>query len=136
MLEFFTPKRRTWLYEVNPAVKFVLLFSLLLLILFSRNFSFVMHQVILYAVLLYGFSGYAWRKLIIISAPVAVAFVSSFTTMLLFGRGEIVWWSWGLIKISEESFYNGLLLGMKTLCFGFAGMMFLLTSQPIRSFMR
>lgn len=134
MLEFFTPRRRTWLYTINPAVKFVLLFILLLFTLFSRNFTFILHQAILFSILLYAFSGYSARKLLLLTAPVAVAFASSFITMLLFGKGVNVWWTWGIIKISEESFYNGLLLGLKTLCFGLVGIVFILTSQPILLF--
>src|SRR5690606_25002267 len=63
-----------------------------------------------------------------------LSFISSFLTMMLFGKGDTVWWSWGLIKISEESFRYGLLLGFKTLSFGFLSLMFLLTSRPILLF--
>lgn len=134
MLEWFTPVRETWLYRVNPALKFVIIFALLLVALFNRNLGFTLNLAIVYAVLLYGFSGYAPRKLMLLSIPFVITFISSFTSMLLFGKGINVWWSWGLIKISEESFLNGLLLGMKTLCFGFLGLVFLLTSRPILLF--
>jgi energy-coupling factor transport system permease protein len=50
--------------------------------------------------------------------------------MMMFGKGVNIWWSWGLIKISEESFYYGLFLGLKTLCFGLLGLVFMLTSKP------
>src|SRR5690625_5784550 len=54
--------------------------------------------------------------------------------MSMFGKGINVWWSWGFIKISEESFYYCLLLGFKTACFGFLSLTFLLTSRPILLF--
>src|SRR5690625_6440144 len=54
--------------------------------------------------------------------------------MMMFGKGSNIWWSWGIIKISEESFYYGLLLGFKTACFGFLSLTLLLTSRPILLF--
>src|SRR5699024_12585175 len=47
---------------------------------------------------------------------------------------EIIWWQWGIIKISEESFYKGLLLGFKSASFGFLSLIFLLTSRPVMLF--
>lgn len=134
MQEWFTPVRETWLYRVNPALKFALFFSLLLVVLFNQNVTFTFNQMILYGILLYGFSGYSWRRLLLFSLPIILSFFSSALTMMLFGKGETVWWSWGLIKISEESFNYGLLLGYKTACFGFLGLAFVLTSRPILFF--
>ncbi|MBW8350040.1 energy-coupling factor transporter transmembrane protein EcfT [Bacillus sp. IITD106] len=134
MQEWFTPVRETWLYRVNPALKFALFFALLLVVLFNQNIAFTFNQMILYGILLYGFSGYSWRKLVLLSLPIILSFFSSALTMMLFGKGETVWWSWGLIKISEESFNYGLLLGYKTACFGFLGLAFVLTSRPILFF--
>ena len=134
MLELFTPLKETWLYRVNPAVKFALFFILFLIVFFNQNFAFALNQAILFGLLLYSFSGYSWRKLLLFSLPIALSFISSTITMILFGRGDTIWWSWGLIKISEESFYFGLLLGFKTMCFGFLSLMFLLTSRPILFF--
>ncbi|NEU30532.1 energy-coupling factor transporter transmembrane protein EcfT [bacterium LRH843] len=134
MLELFTPLRETWLYRVNPALKFAFVFVFLLIALFNQDFTFALNQMILYGVLLYSFSGYSWRKVLLFSIPIVLSFISSFLTMMLFGKGETVWWSWGLIKISEESFRYGLLLGFKTLSFGFLSLMFLLTSRPILLF--
>lgn len=134
MLDLFTPLRETWLYRVNPAVKFALFFSLFLIVFFNQNFTFALNQMILYGLLLYSFSGYSWRKLLLFSLPIVLSFVSSTITMILFGKGDHVWWAWGVIKISEESFYHGLLLGFKTACFGFISLTFLLTSRPILLF--
>nr|WP_225942129.1 energy-coupling factor transporter transmembrane component T [Sporosarcina limicola] len=133
-MELFTPHRETWLYRVNPALKFVVFFAFMLIVLFNQNFHFALNQLILYGVLVYSFSGYSWRKLLLFSVPIVISFVSSAATMMLFGKGVTIWWSWGLIKISEESFNYGLLLGFKTLSFGFISLVFLLTSRPILLF--
>ena len=122
MQEWFTPVRETWLYRVNPALKFALFFILLLVVLFNQHLTFTLNQMIIYGILLYGFSGYPLKRLLLFSLPIILSFFSSAITMILFGRGDTVWWSWGLIKISEESFHYGLLLGYKTACFGFLGL--------------
>lgn len=90
-----------------------------------------MNMMIIFGLVLYIFSGYSWRRLLLFSIPIVISLVSSTITMILFGRGEIIWWQWGIIKISEESFYQGLLLGFKAASFGFLSLIFLLTSRPI-----
>lgn len=90
-----------------------------------------MNMMIIFGLVLYIFSGYSWRRLLLFSIPIVISLVSSTVTMILFGRGEIIWWQWGIIKISEESFYQGLLLGFKAASFGFLSLIFLLTSRPI-----
>ncbi|WP_153731509.1 energy-coupling factor transporter transmembrane component T family protein [Sporosarcina obsidiansis] len=134
MLAWFTPKRETWLFEVNPALKFMVFFALLLIALFNQNLSFAVWQAVLYSVLFYGFTGYSIKKLALLSIPLAISFLSSAGTMVLFGKGSNVLWQWGLIKISEESIQHALLLGSKSLSFGFVGFTFLLTVQPVLFF--
>lgn len=134
MLEWFTPQRKTWLYRVNPAIKFATFFALFMVVFLNQNFGFLLNQMIIYGVLLYVFSGYSWRKLLLLSIPIILSFLSTGFTMMMFGKGSNIWWSWGIIKISEESFYYGLLLGFKTACFGFLSLTFLLTSRPILLF--
>ncbi|MBS4207053.1 energy-coupling factor transporter transmembrane component T [Bacillus sp. FJAT-50079] len=134
MLELFTPRRETWLFRVNPALKFAFVFVFLIIVLFNQNFQFALNQMVLYGLILYCFSGYSWRKLLLFSIPIIVSFFSSAVTMMLFGKGTSVLWSWGLIKISEESIQHGLLLGFKTASFGFLSWTFLLTSRPILLF--
>lgn len=132
--ELFTPLRETWLYRVNPAFKFVVLFCLLVGILFIQHMSFIRAVAILFTLLLVMFSGYSLRRLLLFSIPIVLSFVSSALTMTLFGKGETIWWSWGLIKISKESFSFGLLLGFKTMCFGVVSLLFLLTTRPLLFF--
>src|SRR5690625_1689522 len=131
VFKWFTPRRITWLYNVNPAVKFLVFFFLFIVVFFNKSNAFVFNQMIMAALLLYLLSGYDWRKLLLLTAPIIVTFVSSTITMILFGRGENVWWQWGIIKISEESFYKGLLLGFKATYFAFISLLLLLTSRPI-----
>ncbi|GKV67119.1 MULTISPECIES: energy-coupling factor transporter transmembrane protein EcfT [unclassified Sporosarcina] len=134
MLAWFTPERKTWLFQVNPALKFVVFFALLLITLFNQNFPFAVWQAVFYGVFFYLFSGYSIRKLALLSIPLLISFLSSALTLILFGKGDTVLWQWYLIKISEESIQHGLLLGSKSLSFGFVGFTFLLTIQPVLFF--
>ena len=40
--------------------------------------------------------------------------------MMLFGKGETIWWEW-LFRVSEESFYRGSHLGFKGIAFASEG---------------
>ena len=134
MSTWFTPNRQTWLFAVNPALKFVVFVSLLLVILFTRNVLFVSWLSLIFAILYYVYSGYPIRKLALLSIPLVLSFASSAVTIILFGKGDSILWQWGIVKISEESIHHGLLLGMKSLTFGFVGLTFLLTVQPVLFF--
>lgn len=134
MPAWFTPDRETWLFRVNPALKFMIFVLLLLITLFTRNLPFVSWLAVLFGILLYGFSGYPIRKLVLLSIPLVISFASSAFTMMLFGKGDAVLWQWGILKISEESIQHGLLLGTKSLTFGLVGFTFLLTVQPVLFF--
>lgn len=134
MLSWFTPDRETWLFRVNPAFKFTVFFVCLLITLINRDLQFAAWQAVLYGILFYLFSGYPARKLALLSIPLAISFLSTAATLTLFGRGESVLWQWGIIKISEESIRHGLLLGSKSIAFGFVGFTFLLTVQPVLFF--
>lgn len=134
MPAWFTPDRETWLFRVNPALKFMIFVLLLLITFFTRNLPFVSWLAVLFGILLYGFSGYPIRKLVLLSIPLVISFASSAFTMMLFGKGDAVIWQWGILKISEESIQHGLLLGTKSLTFGVVGFTFLLTVQPVLFF--
>ncbi|WP_442603192.1 ATP-binding cassette domain-containing protein [Paenibacillus sp. KN14-4R] len=130
----FAPDKLTWAHRVNPALKFTIFLVLLLIVLFNRNLDLAWNQMIGSFLILFLCSGYRWRRLGLFLTPFLFMFISSSSTMILFGKGEHVWWQWGLIRISEESFHSGLLIGFKTLTFGLLGMFFTLTSKPILLF--
>lgn len=134
MFEWFVPERKTWLYQVNPAFKFLLLFALMLVLFFTRQFAFVLLITCCYGGLLLVAGGYRMGKLLLLLLPFFLSFVSSSLTLILFGRGETVIWQWGLVKISEESIVSGLTLGMKSLAIGTISLVLLLTTRPVLLF--
>lgn len=92
MLDLFTPLRETWLFRVNPAVKFIVFFILFLIIFINQNFHFTLNQMIIYCLFLFIFSGYSIKKLLLFSIPIVLSMFSTTLTLILFGRGEIIWW--------------------------------------------
>jgi energy-coupling factor transport system permease protein len=98
--------------------------------LINQQLEVALYQMTVYLLLLFVWSGYRYRKVLLFILPFLLIFISSTTTMILFGKGVNVWWQWGLIKISEESFRNGLMLGFKTVSLGTLGMIFALTTRP------
>jgi ABC-type cobalt transport system, permease component CbiQ and related transporters len=128
--EWFTPQRITWLHRANPAWKGLLLFLVMLVLFFCRDLAFITVMACLYGGLLFIFSGFACRKLLLFCLPFALTFLSSSLTLALFGKGEHVLWQWGIVKISEESVRSGLIIGMKSLAIGMISLVLLLTTRP------
>lgn len=80
------------------------------------------------------FTGHPSKRLALIALPFVVIFITSATSMMLFGKGEITWFKWGLIHITEESFFRGLHLGFRGLVFAGLGVIFSLTTRPVLLF--
>jgi energy-coupling factor transport system permease protein len=51
--------------------------------------------------------------------------------MILFGKGDTTWIQLGIIHVTEESFYRGVHLGLRSLAFAFCGLIFALTTKPV-----
>jgi len=134
MNELLKPLRETWLYRVNPALKFAVVMLLLIVALVNGRYDFALYQALAYAILLVLFGGYGFRKTLLFLSPFLFIFISSASSMILFGQGERVWWSWGIFKVSEESVYSGTLIGLKTISFGLLGLLFAFTSRPVLFF--
>lgn len=134
MKRFLTPKRQTWLHRANPACKLVFMILLFLLTLFTHRLDFIFYQAILFIVLLFVLSGYELWKIALLVLPFLLMFISSSSTMILFGKGEEIWWSWGLIRISEESFFRGIHIGLKGVTFAAEGFLFVLTTSSVALF--
>ena len=134
MQNWFIPLHKTWLYHVNPSVKFVGLTIVLLILFFQKNLLFTWTMIGCYCPLLMLGSGYKWRRLLLFMIPIAVSAISSSMGLLLFGRGQTVLWKWGIIKISEESIASALMLGSKSVIIGLISLLLLLTTQPVQLF--
>ncbi len=117
--------------RVNPALKFVVLALLLLLVFFQRSMAFTWIMIGCNGLLLMLGSGFKWRRLLLFMIPIALSALSSSLGLLLFGRGQAVVWQWGIVNISEESIAAAQLLGSKALVIGIVSLLLLLTTPPV-----
>ncbi|WP_256758642.1 energy-coupling factor transporter transmembrane protein EcfT [Cohnella sp. WQ 127256] len=127
------PHRETWLHQVNPTLKIVLFSLWFLAVILIHNFN-VMLNVAIGSLLLLPWSGHPWKRLLLYATPFLLVFVSTSTGMMFFGKGETDWFRWGLVNITEESFYRGLHLGFRALSMAAVGLLFGLTTRPVRLF--
>ncbi|MFK3936446.1 energy-coupling factor transporter transmembrane component T family protein [Alkalihalobacillus sp. NPDC078783] len=126
--------QETWLTRVNPSIKCILSVFLFFYMIFIHNPSHLAYLTIALSMILYMYSGHPLRYLLLFSLPFVLVFVSSASSMIFFGRGDTIWFKWGLIQISEESFYRGIHLGFRALAFAILGMIFALTTKPVLLF--
>jgi len=127
---WFVPTKSTWLHEVNPALKFVILMTMMIFLFFSRNTEQYILLFMSFSILLWTMSGFPFRKLALLHIPIVFSAISSAVTLLLFGRGKDIVWQWGIMKISEESIASAALIGSKSVLLGIISLILLLTTSP------
>ncbi|MFD0589659.1 energy-coupling factor transporter transmembrane component T family protein [Paenibacillus sp. GCM10027627] len=127
------PHRQTWLHRVNPGVKLLLFLALFIAVLLIHQLNMLIYFTIAVLLLLL-WSGHPWRRLLLYASPFLLIFVSTSTGMMMFGTGSTTWFRYGLIHITEESFYRGLHLGFRALNMAAAGLLFGLTTRPVALF--
>lgn len=130
----FAPSYRTWMHRANPVLKLGGSILLFFLALFTHRPDFMLYQAVVFILLLFWQSGYAFWKILLVVLSFILVFVSSSSTMMLFGKGEVLWWEWGLIRITEESFYRGVHIGLKSVTLAAEGLLFVLTTPSVGLF--
>ncbi|OXM87320.1 energy-coupling factor transporter transmembrane component T family protein [Paenibacillus rigui] len=126
--------KETWLHRVNPSLKLICSIVLFFVVLLTDNINVLINLTAAQLALLLCFSGQPIRRLALMFLPFGLLFVSSSMSMMMFGKGDTVWIQWGLVRISEESFFRGLHIGLKTVNMALMGLMFALTTQPVALF--
>ncbi|CAG7647669.1 energy-coupling factor transporter transmembrane component T family protein [Paenibacillus allorhizosphaerae] len=126
--------RETWLHRVNPSFKLVLCVAMFVLVLLTDNINVLANATWMYVALVAAASGQPMRRLLLLSAPFALMFVSSATSMIFFGKGDTTWYRLGVVHITEESFYRGIHIGLKTVDMALIGMLFGFTTSPVAMF--
>ncbi|GGO02903.1 energy-coupling factor transporter transmembrane component T family protein [Saccharibacillus kuerlensis] len=129
MKKFFEPSRTTLLHRANPALKLLLFVLLFVLTLFVHRIDMSFYLACTFLLLLFVGSGYPVWKTALMAAGFTLALASASLTMILFGKGSEIWWAFGPISISKESFYRGLHLGFRSIAFGSQGLLFVLTTS-------
>ncbi|RLQ93221.1 energy-coupling factor transporter transmembrane component T family protein [Falsibacillus albus] len=123
--------KETWLHKVNPSVKLIWLVALFIAVLFIQNPSFLLNFTFMLTVLLFCFSGHPAKRIWWITFPFLLISFSTATSMIFFGKGEELWFHWGLISITKESFYRGFHIGLRAFTFSVLGLLFSLTTRPV-----
>ncbi|MED4609562.1 energy-coupling factor transporter transmembrane component T family protein [Paenibacillus validus] len=123
--------RETWLHRVNPSFKLLLSVVIFVIVLLTHNINVLIHVTWMYVLLLFLASGQPVRRLMLIMLPFGIMFVSSATSMVFFGQGETTWFRYGLVHITEESFFRGMHIGFKTIDMALIGLLFGLTTNPV-----
>lgn len=126
--------KETWLHKINPTYKLFLMFVLFIGILFIHNINFLLNGMIGALFLFCFFTGHPPKRILLLSIPFLMIFISTSTSMIFFGKGNTTWVKWGLIHITEESFYRGIHLGFRALTFAALGLTFALTTRPVYLF--
>lgn len=126
--------KETWLHRVNPSFKLLLLLGVLIALLFVHNVNVMLHLTIIILVCFALGTGVSLKYASLFALPFLFLFLTSVMTMALYGKGSTLWWEWGIFRVSEESFYRGIHLGFRALDYGLIGLIFVLTTHPVRLF--
>ncbi|WP_274361780.1 energy-coupling factor transporter transmembrane component T family protein [Paenibacillus thermotolerans] len=133
-MELTFPHRETWLHRVNPGVKLIVAVGMFVAVVLIHNINIMINLCIASLALLLACSGHPWKRMLLYLTPFLFLFVSSSTGMMMFGQGTTTWFRYGLVHITEESFYRGLHLGFRALNVASAGLLFGLTTKPAALF--
>jgi energy-coupling factor transport system permease protein len=128
------PHRDTWLHRVNPSVKLIVSLALFVFIVLTGSLNVTINMTIATLLPLLLFSGHPAKRLLLYASPFLLVFVSSSTGMMMFGQGSTTWFRFGIVHVTEESFWRGLLLGFRGLQVAAAGLLFGLTTRPVALF--
>ena len=127
------PYHETWLHRVNPGFKLITFALMFLVVILIHNLNMMIYLSIAMLLLLIG-SGHPPLRLLLYASPFILVFISTSTGMIFFGKGETTWWKYGIIHITEESFLRGVHLGCRALSMAAIGLLFGLTTRPVRLF--
>ncbi|WP_408009348.1 energy-coupling factor transporter transmembrane component T family protein [Pseudalkalibacillus sp. A8] len=124
----------TWLHKINPTLKLFTMMILFIFVLFVHQLNWLINLTIGALILLWFFSGHPKKRISLLLIPFLIIFISTSSSMILFGKGDTTWVKWGLVHITEESFYRGFHLGFRALIFATLGLTFALTTRPVNLF--
>ncbi len=122
------------MYKINPTIKLTGMILLFIAILMIHNINVLLNLTILVCMTFFAFNGFPKKLVFLFLLPFILVFISTSSSMILFGLGDTTWIKWGLVHITEESFFRGIHIGLRALVFGFIGLLFSLTTKPVLLF--
>jgi len=119
--------RGTWIHRLDPRTKVI---GLLILFTICLCFNHPLYMAMIsLGVMLTAISAKAllnfWRLRIIL----ALLFVFSLVMWPFFVKGPTPLWSWGPLRVSQESLYYGIAMGLRLATFVSTGLIFLSTTR-------
>jgi energy-coupling factor transport system permease protein len=126
--------RETWLYRINPSLKLLLLSVIFIVFLFTHNPNIMINFAIAFYTIFFFFTGHPKKRILLLSIPFFIIFISTSSSMIMFGKGDSIIFEWALIKVSEESLMRGIHIGFRSLVFATLGLLFALTTRPVLLF--
>ncbi|MDP5274983.1 energy-coupling factor transporter transmembrane component T family protein [Chengkuizengella axinellae] len=130
-MQFDFIHKETWLHKINPSFKLIVILVLFIMVLFIHNINIMMNYMVVILFMFLLFSGQPAKRVILILIPVLFMFITTAIPMIFFGKGDTTWFGWGLIHITEESFFRGIHVGLRALIFTGLGIIFALTTRPV-----
>jgi energy-coupling factor transport system permease protein len=124
-------KNKSWMHDINPSFKLLGMVLLFIGVLFIHNINVMMNLTGLLMMIYLFMTGQSFKLKGMLLIPFLFLFFSSAISMILFGKGDTTWIKFGLVNITEESFYRGIHLGLRSLAFAFCGLIFALTTKPV-----
>jgi energy-coupling factor transport system permease protein len=126
--------RETWLHKINPSMKLLTMIVLFILVILIHNLNLMILFTMVTMILFVFFTGHPYKRILLFSIPFLIIFVSTATSMTLFGKGESTIIRWGLIHVTDESLFRGIHLGFRALTYAMLGLTFALTTRPVYLF--
>jgi energy-coupling factor transport system permease protein len=123
--------REGWLHKINPAFKLLTIIFLFIFAITIHDVNFMISFTIVSLILYLFFTGQPFRRTLLFSLPFLFLFISTSSSMILFGKGESTLFKWAFIHISEESLFRGIHLGFRALLYAMLGLTFALTTRPV-----
>lgn len=130
----YSSKYHSWIHNVNPALKLGVMVTGFAVILLIHNVNVLWPLTAVLMVFVFWVSGHPVGRVSLFILPFLFVFVSTGASMVLFGQGNTLWWQWGPISITEESFVRGMHVALRAFCFGLMGLLFALTTRPVLLF--
>ncbi|MGM0837773.1 MAG: energy-coupling factor transporter transmembrane component T family protein [Bacillota bacterium] len=126
--------KQSWMHGVNPSLKLLIMLLVFIGIMFIHNVDVIAYVTLLFLLVFLASIRYPVKIKVILLLPILFIFLTSSLAMIMFGKGDTTWLRFGLIHVTEESFFRGVHLGLRSMVFAFCGLLFALTTKPVLLF--
>lgn len=126
--------KKSWMQRVNPSLKLLTIIVLFWPLLFIQAWEKMLIIFLLSALFFLFFSGLPSKAYLWLIPLMAFLFLSTATPMILYGKGTEIWWQWAWMKVSAESFNQGLMMGLRTWSLLLWSLLFTVTTKPVMLF--